>query len=77
MCFDALNGRKCPRKEGGFMPVVARNTEPEFSSEEEGFRCLSRGFGDSRGYRGEFESLISGHEMHFLCGKSSRKKEAG
>ena len=33
--------------------------------------------GYSRRHREELESLISGNEMDFLCGKSSRKKEAG
>ena len=32
--------------------------------------------GYSRRHREELESLISGNEMDFLCGKSSLKKEA-
>ena len=76
MCFVALNGRLCPRLEGRFKPDVARITEPEFSSEEEGFMLPSREFEGSREDGVKLVSLISGNEMDFLCGKSSRKKEA-
>ena len=33
--------------------------------------------GYARRHHKELGSLISGNEMDFLCGKSSRKKEAG
>ena len=71
-----MNGRLFPQFWGGFNPVVARITEPEFSLEEEGFKRPSREFEGSREDCEDLGSLISGIVMDFLCGKSSRKKEA-
>ena len=59
------------------MRAIARIMEPKKSSEEKGFMHPSMKMGYSRRHREELGSQISGNEMDFLCGKSSRKKEAG
>ena len=59
------------------MRAIARIMEPKTSSVEEGFMHPGMKMGYSRGHHEELGSLTSGNEMDFLCGKSSRKKEAG